>query len=127
MKQLVYGVLALFLVLAGGGIVPVTESWGGQLPVNAIQDQVLPDLLGAPVSGSMLDHTRGMGGVSNQSNVDTITSQLQNATADITGSNFSNMITTGAFAGASGIVNVIQNAGNNVVIDNSVQVNLTFH
>lgn len=124
MKQLVYGVLALFLVLAGGGIVPVTESWGGQLPVNAIQDQVLPDLLGAPVSGSMLDHTRGMGG---QSNTDTIYSNLQNATADITGSNFSNMITTGAFAGASGIVNVIQNAGNNVVIDNSVQVNLSFH
>ena len=124
MKQLVYGVLALFLVLAGGGIVPVTESWGGQLPVNAIQDQVLPDLLGAPVSGSMLDHTRGMG---SQSNTDTIYSNLQNATADITGSNFSNMITTGAFAGASGIVNVIQNAGNNVVIDNSVQVNLSFH
>lgn len=121
MKQLAGGVFALILVLATGFAGSSSRVWAQ--PLNAADIQILPESMGAPVSGGSLDLARGMG---DQKNTDSIYSSLSNSTADISGSNFSNGITTGAFAGASGIVNVIQNAGSNVVIDNSVQVNLTF-
>jgi hypothetical protein len=44
------------------------------------------------------------------------------ATGNLTGNN---MITGGAFAGASGLPTVIQNSGNNVIIQNGTVLNLT--
>jgi hypothetical protein len=126
MKQFAWGVLTFLLVFAGSVAGFSYESWAGERPAAVAKDksQSLPWSMGVPVSGDMLDQTRGMGG---QTNIDKIASTLDNPTATIFGSNFNNAISTGAFAGASGIVNVIQNAGSNVVIDNSVQVNLSFH
>lgn len=39
----------------------------------------------------------------------------------------SNIIQGGAFGNASGFVTVIQNSGNNVLIQNAMQINLTMH
>ena len=75
------------------------------------------------VSLEDLDKERGQGGVDltvlNESNVHgTLTDNV--ATHNISGDN---IIDASAFANAAGIVSVIQNTGNNVLIQNSTIVN----
>jgi len=77
------------------------------------------------VSLDKLDEARGMGGVDitalNTMNVKaTLTDNI--ATNNVTGAN---VIDTSAFTGANGMFSVIQNSGNNVVIQDSTIVNVT--
>jgi hypothetical protein len=75
---------------------------------------------GAPIESRTLAHRRGGDGVLNQN-------RLRGVVADNTASNLttgSNVISEGAFAGASGLPMVIQNSGNNVLIQNSTIVNV---
>jgi len=74
----------------------------------------------APVSDTDLAQYRGGHIETNTNNLD---GQLYNnqAIANVTGSNF---VTGSAFAGASGLSTIIQNSGNNVLIQNATILNL---
>jgi hypothetical protein len=73
-----------------------------------------------PVSASVLAAKRGGDGVINEN-------QLKGLVADNKASNLTtgtNLISDGAFSGASGLSTVIQNSGNNVLIQSSTIVNV---
>ena len=75
---------------------------------------------GTPIESRALAGRRGGDGVLNQN-------RLKGVVADNSASNLttgSNVISEGAFAGASGLPMVIQNSGNNVLIQNSTIVNV---
>jgi hypothetical protein len=73
-----------------------------------------------PVSTAALASQRGGDGSSNDTQLKGAVSNNQ-ATNVVTGNN---TISDGAFAGAAGISTVIQNSGNNVLIQNATIVNL---
>ena len=80
---------------------------------------------GQPVPSDRLDTQRGgtdAGPVTINANM--LNAKLFNnsATDNVTGNN---AIAGGAFAGASGLATVIQNSGNNVIIQNGTVLNLT--
>lgn len=80
---------------------------------------------GAPLPSTQLDTQRGgtdPGPVTINANM--LNAKLFDnvATNNVTGHN---TITGGAFAGASGFATVIQNSGNNVIIQNGTVLNLT--
>jgi hypothetical protein len=81
--------------------------------------------LGHPVAAAQLDAQRGG---TNTSPVTINTNMLNaklfdnSAIGNVTGSN---TISEGSFAGASGLPTVIQNSGNNVIIQNGTVLNLT--
>lgn len=80
---------------------------------------------GMMVSLDELDGARGMGGVDVTTlNTMNVKATLTNNTAinNVTGAN---VIDTSAFTGANGMFSVIQNTGNNVVIQDSTIVNVT--
>lgn len=99
--------------------------------VNASSDQLANDSItaGFPsigiVSLDELDEVRGMGGV------DSTVLNTMNVKATLTGNTATNNVTgtniidTSAFSGANGMFSVIQNSGNNVVIQDSTIVNVT--
>lgn len=89
--------------------------------VSAQPDQL--QRLGSPASGTTLDQIRGAGIGSSFSAPGSF---LQSPANSPTGSVLENGIKGNAFSGDSGIVNVIQNSGNNVRIDSSVHLNLRF-
>lgn len=76
----------------------------------------------AAMADDQLDQLRGRQTVFNTNDVD---GQLYNneAISNVTGSNF---VTDGSFAGMSGFATVIQNSGNNVLIQNATVLNLQF-
>lgn len=76
----------------------------------------------AAIADEQLDQLRGQKTVFNSNEVD---GQLHNneAVSNVTGGNF---VTDGAFAGLSGFSTVIQNSGNNVLIQNATVLNLQF-
>lgn len=80
-------------------------------------------LLGPAVSDAQLGQARGMANVSSDvKGLLNATSSGNNAVSNtVVGSN---SIQGHAFGNASGIVNVIQNFGNNVIIQNAVIVNI---
>ena len=79
-----------------------------------------------------LQRARGSGGIINIGEVNSQLSDIgQNAKLDhnivessVTGSN---IVSNDAFAGASGFATVIQNSGNNVIIQNATIVNYSAH
>lgn len=78
--------------------------------------------LGQAVSAETLDRYSGGTNVRNNQNLDgTVTND--SATKVTTGSN---AISANSFSGASGLPTVIQNSGNNVLIQNGVIVNVQF-
>ena len=83
-------------------------------------------LLGAPQSGESLDGIRGAGLGLNIIDPGAMTTNAQNAMIPAPGTVLQNGVTGNAFSGDSGIVNVIQNSGNNVRINSSVHLNLRF-
>ncbi|MEO8409263.1 MAG: hypothetical protein ABI478_01730 [Propionivibrio sp.] len=120
---------------------------GGMLPWSAFADPVrsdeavaLPELANAwysatvvarvaaptpfaqaPITGDALDEFRGGTEiVTNENFLDGVVGD-NHASNLVTGSN---LITEGSFAGANGLSSVIQNSGNNVLIQNSTIVNL---
>ena len=75
---------------------------------------------GKPVPSATLASKRGGEGVFNEN-------KLKGVVADNKASNLTtgmNVISEGAFAGSSGLPTVIQNSGNNVLIQNSTIVNV---
>ena len=80
---------------------------------------------GHPVASSQLEAQRGgtdIGPVTVNTNMLNATLFGNSAKDNVTGNN---TITGGAFAGASGLPTVIQNSGNNVIIQNGTVLNLT--
>lgn len=77
--------------------------------------------LGPAISDAQLAANRG--GHTLELNANNLDGQVYSnqAIANVTGSN---AITTGAFSGASGMPTVIQNSGNNVLIQNATILNL---
>jgi hypothetical protein len=77
--------------------------------------------LGTALSDESLSENRG--GQTIQTNVNNLDAMLYDnqAIANVTGSN---NITTGALAGATGFPTVVQNSGNNVIIQNATIINL---
>lgn len=77
--------------------------------------------LGAPVSAQTLNAFRG--GHVFQLGEAQLSAQLSDnrASGNVTGSN---LVTSQAFSGSSGIPTVIQNSGNNVIIQNATILNL---
>ncbi len=86
--------------------------------------------LGPPVPAAQLADQRG-GAESLTMNIEEITNEINESAAlsdNSVGSNVTtgmNSITGGSFAGSSGITSVIQNTGNNVIIQDSTLVNIT--
>lgn len=77
--------------------------------------------LGAPVSAQALSNHRG-GHIFQLGEADLSARMSDNqASHNITGSN---LVTSQAFSGSSGIPTVIQNSGNNVIIQNATVLNL---
>lgn len=97
-------------------------AWADQGAELFVSDQGESMLGSAAVADEQLDQLRGRLTVFNSNEVD---GQLYNneAVSNVTGSNF---VTDGSFAGMSGFSTVIQNSGNNVLIQNATVLNLQF-
>ena len=97
-------------------------AWADQGADLSAPDQGLSMFGSAAVADDQLDQLRGRQTVFNSNEVD---GQLYNneAVSNVTGSNF---VTDGSFAGMSGFSTVIQNSGNNVLIQNATVLNLQF-
>lgn len=84
-------------------------------------------LMGSPVSHHVLSGIRGKGGIS-FSNDAQMTATLGSSSVIVNGNvSMKNSIGGSAFGNSAGVVNVIQNTGSNVVIQNLVQLNLSMH
>ena len=107
---LIFATLGLYLTAA-----PVWSE-----PEHAIMPVRAASPFDTPVSDASLAQYRG-GHI--ETNTNNLNGQLYNnqAMANVTGSNF---VTGSSFAGASGLSTVIQNSGNNVLIQNATILNL---
>lgn len=87
---------------------------------SAKSDQHI-SLLGSAISDDGLASSRGRNiRETNTNNVDAMLYDNQ-AIANVTGSNF---VTSGAFSDTNGFATVVQNSGNNVIIQNATILNL---
>lgn len=125
------GTVLLCLAGAPGWAVAATAPGGVANPAMTLrangqqQQQAAPVYvggLGAAVSAETLDRYSGGTNVRNNQNL-TGTVTNNSATRDVSGSN---AIGSNSFSGASGLPTVIQNTGNNVLIQNGVIVNVQF-
>lgn len=110
----------LVVLLLGGA-----PAWADQvpdLPASGSGQEGGEWMLGPVAPDDLLDQQRGRQTVFNTNDVD---GQLHNndAVSNVTGSNF---VTDGSFSGMSGFSTVIQNSGNNVLIQNATVLNLQF-
>lgn len=123
-------------MLLGGSFAPVfadtavvdttevlPEAVTNQSSAVGLSPPIEPGPLGAvAINGDALDTFRGGAAVSVDNE-----NFLHGAVSENQASNLttgSNLITDGSFAGANGLSTVIQNSGNNVLIQNSTIVNL---
>ena len=106
---------------ADAPVTPVAAQHGNQSPAVSNPSSVSVDGFGQAISASALGHFSG--GSSLVQNNDNLSGTVSNDNASqaTTGNN---LISGGAFSGASGIPSVIQNTGNNVLIQNGVIVNV---
>jgi hypothetical protein len=113
----------MVLVLAGEGVFFGSAFAGaGELsPVESLD----VGTLGPSVSSKVLDRSRG-GFQMNDASLSGVVSGNTVTIAPGSNLSFSNVLGGSAFQNASGIVNVIQNNGSNVLIQNMVQLNLQF-
>lgn len=106
-------------------IIPLAVSYVGGLSALPLDVNQFPTPSYA-VQLDELDNVRGRGGVVNITTVvnSNIDAELSNNTAinNVTGFN---IIDNNAFTEASGIFSIIQNTGNNVIIQDSTIVNVT--
>lgn len=106
-------------------IIPLAVSYAGMVRALPLDVNKFPSLNGAVLLDD-LDQVRGRGGVVDittivNSNID---AELSNNTANNNVTGF-NIINNGAFTEANGIFSIIQNTGNNVIIQDSTIVNVT--
>ncbi|KEZ76154.1 hypothetical protein [Salinisphaera hydrothermalis] len=108
------------MIAAAAALVGVS-SIAGAAPAPSERSSTIGNGLGAPVSAQTLSAYRG-GHVFQLSEAN-LSAQLSDnqASNNITGSN---VVGTQAFSGSSGIPTVIQNSGNNVIIQNATILNL---
>ena len=100
----------------------VPNDAGQQRQATTTASAVYVSGLGQAVSAETLDHYSGGTSVRNNQNLNgTVTNN--SATKVNTGSN---VISANSFSGATGLPTVIQNTGNNVLIQNGVIVNVQF-
>ena len=94
-----------------------------KVPSARADDAGLPDAasLGAAITDAELATQRG--GHINVTNTNNLNAKLydNSAVSNVTGNN---VISDGAFAGISGYATVVQNSGNNVIIQNATILNL---
>lgn len=114
-------ILGAVLAWTGGILGPSSAGAGEPTPAESLD----VGSLGPTVSSKVLDRSRGgfMVNDASMSGVDTGNSVSFGKGSQGT---FSNVLQGNAFQNASGIVNVIQNNGSNVLIQNMVQLNLQF-
>lgn len=96
----------------------------GMAHAGSLETQEITDW-GHPVPSAELDAERGgtdTGPLTINANMLNAKLFGNSATGNVTGNN---SIHDGAFAGASGLPTVIQNSGNNVIIQNGTVLNLT--
>ncbi|MBU1394873.1 MAG: hypothetical protein KKE84_01860 [Gammaproteobacteria bacterium] len=110
----------IVLILMSGA--PAWADQGADPFVSDVSEQAVSMFGSAAIADEQLDQLRGRLTVFNSNEVD---GQLYNneAVSNVTGSNF---VTDGSFAGMSGFSTVIQNSGNNVLIQNATVLNLQF-
>ncbi|MGC1550972.1 MAG: hypothetical protein WA777_20805 [Rhodanobacter sp.] len=127
LRPMLGGVL-LCLVGLPAGVFASGAPGSAAAPLPATNQQVPAtspvniDGLGQPVSVDTLGHYSGGTNVqNNQAITGAVTGN--SATQVVTGTN---SISTNSFSGASGLPTVIQNTGNNVLIQNGVIVNVQF-
>lgn len=80
----------------------------------------LTSLGSAPVSENALDHQRGGTNTMNDMDLDGVVGN-NHASNLVTGQN---MVTDGSLTGNAGLTTVVQNSGNNVLVQNATIVNL---
>jgi hypothetical protein len=91
-----------------------------EIPATSAFGKLISDAdLSAHRGGSALQITE-----MNLSNSNLATLSDNQASQNVTGSNY---VTQNAFSGASGFPTVVQNSGNNVIIQNATIVNLSLH
>lgn len=79
------------------------------------------EAFGSAVPDATLANSRGGYTVQTSTNNLTATLEHNQALSNVTGNN---SVASGAFAGTSGFATVVQNSGNNVIIQNSTILNL---
>lgn len=110
---------ALLIFFAAGSALAGQAAWADETPatrdaseMTALLDMALPD--------SELSNYRGGATITNLNDLDA-TLYGNTALDTVTGGN---LVTEGALAGMSGVSTLIQNSGNNVLIQNAVILNL---
>lgn len=117
MKHSHYAFAAFTILLLGSLSASAEETGAVQLVSSA-------EAFGEPIPDDGLSAYRG-GSALQISEMKLDSKLLDNqAIANITGSNF---VTQSAFSGASGFSTVVQNSGNNVIIQNATILNLSLH
>jgi hypothetical protein len=111
-----YILFIVFLGLSG------TSAWADPAAEPQLKDEGEFMLAPAAMADEQLDQMRGRQTVSNSNDVDGLLYNNE-AVSNVTGSNF---VTDGSFAGMTGFSTVIQNSGNNVLIQNATVLNLQF-
>lgn len=114
--------LSAILVMGVTGLSSTVEA----APLNApsLTGPLSGNALGAPVSDHTLAHYRG--GHLIQISDANLSAELSNNQAYFN-SNSGNSISGNAFQGASGIPTVVQNSGNNVIIQSATVLNVQVH
>lgn len=117
MKHLHYALATISILLLGSQVaMPVfADDTGMAEAVFALGDPISDEGLSANRGGSALQFS--------EMRLDSKLVDNQ-AIANVTGSNF---VTQSAFSGASGFSTVVQNSGNNVIIQNATILNLSLY
>lgn len=108
---------AILIFMAAASSMAATAAWAEDPPAPDNQAAAAFD---APVPDSDLANYRGGANITNTNDLNG-TLYNNNALDSVTGSNF---VTDGALAGSSGFSTLIQNSGNNVLIQNATILNL---
>lgn len=112
--------LALLSTLCIGLVTPAVSAEPLQAPAKAQALHEIPAAFGAALPDSALSGHRGKANISNENDLDGDL-YSNNATNTVSGDN---IVTAGALAGSTGLFTVIQNSGNNVLIQNATILNL---
>lgn len=111
---------AILMLIAGGAVLAGSATWAEDAPGPAELPVQIPAAFDAALPDSALSEYRGGATITNINDLDA--SLYGNTALDtLTGGN---LVTEGALAGMSGVSTVIQNSGNNVLIQNALILNL---
>lgn len=109
---------AILLFVAAASTLAAPAAWADDVPITS---PLAPAEFGAAaVPDSELSNYRGGASITNTNDLSG-TLYNNNALDSVTGNNF---VTDGALAGSSGFSTLIQNSGNNVLIQNATILNL---